>query len=109
MKYLIIILVIFGFGCKKEKLDRNIEIIGYYHDCSIYLSNGSFVQNGGLKANKRMEFKIVGNTEASVSINSVTLGKNGAIDTLNEDFRCVIISNKQTIYDQTGSGHFYRF
>jgi len=112
MKYLLIAVVFFlWMGCKKDKLDRHIEILGYNYDASLYISNGSYVTNTSIKQHTRYEFDIKGNTEASVSVLSMKQGSamQGTKDTLNEGFRLVIISNKQTIYDKYGSNHHYRF
>lgn len=111
MKYLIIITLLFGLGCKKEKADRNIEVIGYYYDCSYYLSNGRWTTTSDIAKGKSETFTIEGNIEASISVTSVKKGSymQHTLDTLNEGFRLVIISNKKTIYDAYGSNHHYKF
>jgi hypothetical protein len=111
MKYLIIITLLFGLGCKKEKADRNIEVIGYYYDCSYYLSNGRWTTTSGIKKGKSETFTIEGNIEASISVTSIRKGNawKNIPDTANDGFRLVIVSNSKTIYDAYGSNHHYKF
>lgn len=101
MKYLFLALILM-LSCKKERKDRNIEIIAYYYDCEVDLSN-EYRSRFGIQKGKRYNFIAHGYTHSYGAVTSKTK------DTLNEGFRLVLICDGNCVYDEMGSQHTFKF